>query len=161
MGKGILMSNINDKAKIKAQIYRLLGQYFEVSEPSFDPLTDRVALSVPTYGANDVVEALESLLGGWPTIGTKVCQVEEKIAGMLGIRNAIMVSSGGAANFLSLYLLSSPYAHASDRLKTGDEIITPAVTWITTVAPIIQVGCVPGLVDVNLGPYDIALEQLK
>ena len=155
------MSNTNNKARIKAQIYRLLGQYFEVSEPPFDPVTHRVALSVPTYGANDVIEALDSLLGGWPTVGPKVRQVEDKIAGMLGVRNAIMVSSGGAANFLSLYLLASPYAHAGDRLKPGDEIITPAVTWITTVAPIIQVGCVPVLVDVNLSTYDIDLEQVE
>lgn len=149
------------KQQIQAQIHQLLREYYEVPEPPFDPAAHRVALSAPTYGADDVAEALDSLLTGWPTMGPKVRQVEDKIASLLDVKHAIMVNSGGSANFLSLFLLTSPYAQRVHRLGPGDKVITPAVTWSTTVAPIIQVGCVPILVDVNLGTYDISVEQIE
>ena len=72
-----------------------------------------------------------------------------------------MLNSGGSANFLILYLLSSVYAKKKDKLKVGDEIITPAVTWSTTIGPIIQNGLVPKLVDVNLSTYDINVELIE
>lgn len=149
------------KQRIKVHIHQLLREYFEIPEPPFDPATHRVTLSALTYSADDVAEALDSLLIGWPTIGPKVRQVEDKIANLLGVRHAIMVNSGGSANFLSLYLLTSPYVRPDRCLRPGDEVITPAVTWLTTVAPIIQVGCIPVLVDVNLGTYDICAKQVE
>ena len=72
-----------------------------------------------------------------------------------------MLNSGGSANFLILYLLSSVYAKKKDKLNVGDEIITPAVTWSTTIGPIIQNGFVPKLVDVNLSTYDINVELME
>ena len=60
-----------------------------------------------------------------------------------------------------MYLLSSIYAHSYHRLKPGDEIITPAVTWSTTVSPILQAGCVPVIVDINLGTYDINTDKIE
>ena len=71
-----------------------------------------------------------------------------------------MLNSGGSANFLILYLLKSPYAK-KDKLNDGDEVITPAVTWSTTVAPIIQNNLKPVLADVNLSTYDINFDSIK
>ncbi len=149
------------KEEIKEQIYELLKEYYLIPEPPFDPNTGRVFLSAPSFNGDDVAEAMDSLLSGWPTIGPKTRQVEDRICSLTGVKNAVMVNSGGSANFLILYLLSSPYASTVHRLRSGDEIITPAVTWSTTVAPIIQTGCVPVFVDVNLETYDINVEQIE
>ena len=111
-------------------------------------------LSVIQYDENDIINCINTLTRGWPTIGKEVEIVEKKIEKYLNIKNAIMLNSGGSANFLILYLLSSVYAKKKDKLKVGDEIITPAVTWSTTIGPIIQNGLVPKLVDVNLSTYD-------
>ena len=118
-------------------------------------------LSVIQYDENDIINCLNTLTRGWPTIGKEVEIVEKKIEKYLNIKNAIMLNSGGSANFLILYLLSSVYAKKKDKLNVGDEIITPAVTWSTTIGPIIQNGFVPKLVDVNLSTYDINVELME
>ena len=71
---------------------------------------NKFPLSVTQYDENDVVNLLRTLTKGWPTIGTEVKKVEVKIQKLLKIKNAIMLNSGGSANYLMLYLLQSPYA---------------------------------------------------
>lgn len=155
------MQNDKQKLDIQLKINKLLKDYFDVPEAPFDPETGRIELSSPTYNGEDVAEALDSILKGWPTIGPKVRQAEDRMVLLTSIKNAIMVNSGASANFLALYILTSPYAKPEHRLKPGDEIITPAVTWSTTVGPIIQAGCVPVFADVNLGTYDINAGQIE
>ncbi len=155
------MSTTERKAAIKSEISRLLEEYYSLPEGPFDPSRSVVALGAPTYDGADVADALAAILEGWPTKGPRVERAEERAASMLGTRHAVMVSSGGAANLLALYLFSSPYVEAEKRLKPGDEVITPAVTWATTVSPIIQIGCVPVLVDVHLGSYDLKVDEIE
>ena len=122
---------------------------------------NNLPLSVIQYDATDIVNCLDTLTRGWPTIGKEVENVEKKIQKLLKIKNAIMLNSGGSANFLILYLLCSVYAKKNDKLNFGDEVLTPAVTWSTTVGPIIQNNLIPVLVDVNLSTYDINAELLE
>ena len=122
---------------------------------------NKLPLSVIQYDAQDIINCLNTLTRGWPTIGKEVLNVEKKIQKLLKIKNAIMLNSGGSANFLILYLLCSVYAKKKDKLNKGDEVITPAVTWSTTVSPIIQNNLVPVLVDVNLPTYDINAELME
>ena len=122
---------------------------------------NNLPLSVIQYDATDIVNCLDTLTRGWPTIGKEVENVEKKIQKLLKIKNAIMLNSGGSSNFLILYLLCSVYAKKNDKLNFGDEVLTPAVTWSTTVGPIIQNNLVPVLVDVNLSTYDINAELLE
>ena len=122
---------------------------------------NKFPLSVTQYDENDVVNLLRTLTKGWPTIGTEVKKVEVKIQKLLKIKNAIMLNSGGSANYLMLYLLQSPYAKKKHKLKRGDEILTPAVTWSTTVGPIIQNNFVPVLLDVNLSTYDLNVKLIE
>ena len=122
---------------------------------------NKLPLSVIQYDATDIVNCLDTLTRGWPTIGKEVENVEKKIQKLLKIKNAIMLNSGGSSNFLILYLLCSVYAKKNDKLNFGDEVLTPAVTWSTTVGPIIQNNLVPVLVDVNLSTYDINAELLE
>tara|TARA_B100000242_G_C43037752_1_gene483902 strand:- start:719 stop:1987 length:1269 start_codon:yes stop_codon:yes gene_type:complete len=118
-------------------------------------------LSVIQYDQTDVFNCLKTLLRGWPTIGNEVLNVEKKIKKLLNSKNAIMINSGGSANFLILYILRSNYAKKKDKLNYGDEVITPAVTWSTTVSPIIQNGLTPVFVDVNLYNYDINPDKIE
>lgn len=149
------------KNQIKSDILAQLKKFYDVKKDEFIPGKTKIPLSYNTYGADDVFEALESFLSGWPTIGKKVEKCEEKLKNFLGVKNAIMVSSGGAANFLVLNFLTSPFVDDKIRLNPGDEIITPAVTWSTTVSSIIQAGCVPVLADVNPGTYDINIDEIR
>lgn len=123
----------------------------------------RVALSAPAYDAGDIMAAVETLLDGWPTLGPPVAEVEAALAEYLGVRNAVMVSSGGAANLLTLLYATSPFALPAHRLRPGDEVIVPAVAWSTTVTPLLACGCVPVYADSAPGELNVdvaALEEL-
>ena len=122
---------------------------------------NKLPLSVIQYDETDIINCLDTLTRGWPTIGKEVLKVEKKIEKLLKIKNAVMLNSGGSANFLILYLLTSVYAKKNDKLNPGDEVLTPSVTWSTTVSPIIQNNLVPVLVDVNLSTYDINVELME
>lgn len=146
------------REQIKRELRERLREYYAQEVGAFDPARDPLPLSSPAYDGDDVFEALEALLDGWPTLGPRVRAVEDKVAGLLGVKNAIMVSSGAAANHLVLQLLASPHADPVARLRPGDEILTPAVTWPTTVTAIVQAGFIPVLLDVE--PDTHALDPL-
>ena len=111
-----------------------------------EPGRTRIPISVPSYEVAEIMEALDSLTSGWVTMGARVKRFEEMWAEYNGVRHGVMVNSGSSANLLALSALG---------LKPGDEVITPALTWATTVFPIAQVGAVPVLVDVDPGTYNI------
>jgi CDP-6-deoxy-D-xylo-4-hexulose-3-dehydrase len=136
---------------LRASIDDLIRQHFELI-PSLPD--QECPLSVPLYGAEEVSGALESLLEQNVTMGTKVRAFEQKFAALVGTKHAIMVNSGSSANLLALAVLASPSLPGA--LREGDEVIVPAVTWSTTLAPILQHGCVPVLVDVD--PYTLNLQ---
>jgi CDP-6-deoxy-D-xylo-4-hexulose-3-dehydrase len=125
----------------------------------FHPRETRIPLIATSYGVEEVWEALDSMIEGRVTMGEKVARFEAAFASYLGVRHAVMVNSGSSANLLALAVLTSP---ASERpLHTGDEVITPAVTWATTVWPIAQQGLVPVLVDVEPHSFNIDPEQIE
>jgi len=150
-------------AELKNKFLLELKKIYDTNsaDEKFVPGVTKIPLSCRTYEAEDVAESLEAILSDWPTMGKKVEKCEEKLAAYLNVKNAIMTSSGGAANFLILNFLTSPFVNEKDSIAPGDEIITPAVTWSTTVSPIIQVGCVPVLADVNMGTYDIKTDEIE
>ena len=127
--------------------------------PTFIPGQTRIPLSVPTYGAEEVVEALDSLVSTWVTMGKKVKSFESAFAQYLGTQHALMVNSGSSANLLALSVLTNPTL--SNPLIPGDEIITPAVTWATTVFPIVNVGALPVLVDVGQRSFNLDPEEVE
>lgn len=124
-----------------------------------EPLPDdECPLSVALYGAEEVSDALDCLLDQHVTMGRRIAEFEERFAAFIGSRHAIMVNSGSSANLLAISVLAS--GRLPNGLRPGDEVIVPAVTWATTVAPILQLGCIPVLVDIdeetlNLRPADL------
>ena len=127
--------------------------------PPFRHGETRIPLIAPGYGWEEVWEALDSLLSGRVTMGEKVRSFEAAFARYLGVRHAVMVNSGSSANLLALAALTSPLLERP--LAPGDEVITPAVTWATTVWPIAQAGLTPVLVDVDAASLNIDPEQIE
>lgn len=136
--------------EIAGLVERYMAVYDEPRE--FVRGKTRISLNVPTYGAAEVVEALDSLMSTWVTMGAKVKAFEEMFAEYVGQRYGVMTNSGSSANLLALSCLG---------LKPGDEVITPALTWATTVFPIAQVGAVPVLVDVDRESYNISPKAIE
>ena len=140
---------------LRGQIHALVVQHFESIGP---PPPDECPLSVALYGSDEVIGALDCLLDQNVTMGARVREFERDFAAFTGSRHAIMVNSGSSANLLALSALCSDKLPGG--LRAGDEVIVPAVTWSTTIAPVLQMGCVPVLVDIdertlNLRPEDL------
>jgi len=128
-------------------------------KPAFLPGRTRIPLNVPSFGWKEVWEALDSLLSTQVTMGKKVRQFEAMFAEYIGVEHAIMVNSGSSANLLALSILTNPLL--SGQLQPGDEVITPAVTWATTVFPILNVGLLPVLVDVDLRTFNLIPQEVE
>ena len=152
---------MSETTDIKRQIEGLVKEHFAVtcSKEKFVPGKTRIPLIGPSYDWEEVVEALDSFLSTQVTMGQKVGQFESMFAEYVGTRYASMVNSGSSANLLALSVLTNP--SLDNRIEAGDEIITPAVTWATTVWPIINCGAVPVLVDVDLETFNIETVEIE
>ena len=139
------------------QIEPLVKEYF--AQTKQNPENLRVPLSVPGFGWQEVLEALDSLLSTRVTMGDKVRQFERAFASYVGMEHGIMVNSGSSANLVALSVLASP--NLGRRIQPGDEVITTPVTWSTTVFPILQIGAVPVFVDVDLETYGLDLDRVE
>jgi CDP-6-deoxy-D-xylo-4-hexulose-3-dehydrase len=139
------------QAALTAQIRTLVTLYF--AQPVPQPDGPRLPLHVPSYGADEVNEALDCLLSTRVTMGDKVRRFERLWAEYLGVREAVMVNSGSSANLVAAAALVNPTRPRP--LAPGDEVIVPAVAWSTTYFPLVNVGLIPVLVDVDLDTFTI------
>ena len=118
-----------------------------------------VPVSGKVLDADDFVALVDSSLDGWLTAGRFTEEFERELAKFVGARSSVFVNSGSSANLVALSGLTSP--KLGDRaLKPGDEVLTVAMGFPTTVNPIIQNGLKPVVVDVELGTYDVKSEML-
>jgi CDP-6-deoxy-D-xylo-4-hexulose-3-dehydrase len=113
----------------------------------FNPDAPVVRLHEPTFGPDEINAALECMLTTHVTMGRKVKAFEREFADHFGWRHGVMNNSGSSANLLAIAGLANPAAR--DGLKPGDEVIVPALSWSTTVWPLIQLGLVPVIVDID------------
>ena len=141
------------------KISRLLQQHFENSREEFIPGKTKISIADPTYGFAEVNEALDSLLSTWVTMGKKVKKFENSFARYIGSKYSVMVNSGSSANLLALSILTNP--KFSKRIKLGSEVLTPAVTWATTIFPIANVNLVPSFIDVDLENFNLDVDKLR
>jgi len=137
---------------------KMLTDYFDEKKEKFIPNKTTIPLISPSYGKEEILESFSSLLSTWVTMGAKVSKFENHFARYIGTKYAVMVNSGSSANLLALSILSDP---SISKIKKGSEIITPAVTWPTTVYPMINVGLKPVFVDVDLGTYCINVKEME
>jgi CDP-6-deoxy-D-xylo-4-hexulose-3-dehydrase len=149
-------------AVLRKQILALTAEYHAEAFPAreFVPGTSAVPVSGKVIGPEDICSVVESALDGWFTTGRFAKEFERKLAKFVGVRSASLVNSGSSANLVALSALTSP--KLGDRaLKPGDEVITVAAGFPTTVNPILQNRLVPVFLDVTLPTYEIDVTRLE
>ena len=148
--------------ELREQILQLTRAYHAAQWPAKDfvPGQSAVPVSGRVFDADDVASLVDSGLDFWLTTGRFADAFEEQFAAWMESRFAILVNSGSSANLLALTTLTD--ASLGDRrLRPGDEVITLATGFPTTVNPILQNGCVPVFVDVELGTYNVDVQALE
>ena len=148
--------------QLREQILDLVEQYHAVAFPErpFVPGVSPVPVSGKVFDSADMRSLVDSSLDFWLTTGRFAEQFEQDFAERMGVRFAKLCNSGSSANLLAMTALTSPRLK-DRRLVPGDEVITAAVGFPTTVNPIIQNGLVPVFVDVDLGTYDANVEAIE
>jgi len=126
----------------------------------FVPGVSPVRVTGKVFGTEELMAAYEATSEFWLTAGHFAEDFEKKLREFLGVRHALMVNSGSSANLLALSSLTSP-SLGERRLKAGDEVITVAAGFPTTVTPIIQNQLTPVYVDVELGSYVASFEAIE
>lgn len=126
----------------------------EWNEGGYIPYAGRV------YDSAEMVNLVDSALEFWLTAGRYTEAFEERLAGYLGVRYCSMVNSGSSANLLAFMALTSPLL-GDRRIERGDEVITVAAGFPTTVSPVIQYGAVPVFVDVTIPQYNVDVHMLE
>lgn len=112
-----------------------------------------------SWNEKEFTAILDVLMDDHMTMGVRTTKFEEIWSDFVGSRGALMVNSGSSANLLALSALASP--DLPNGLRHGDEVIVPAVTWSTSVFPIVQMGCVPVFVDINLDTLNLDTQVLS
>jgi CDP-4-dehydro-6-deoxyglucose reductase, E1 len=126
----------------------------------FVPGETTVPVSGKVLDAEDIACLVDSSLDGWLTSGRFTAEFQRALAQYVGARSATFVNSGSSANLAALSALTSPKI-GPRRLRPGDEVLTVAAGFPTTVNPILQNGLKPVFVDVEIGTYDAVAEQLR
>jgi CDP-6-deoxy-D-xylo-4-hexulose-3-dehydrase len=149
---------------LKVQFEKILSDVRNAFQNQTPKAFIRGETAVPVSGkvldADDYVALVESSLDGWLTAGRFHEEFERGLARYVGVRNALFVNSGSSANLVALSGLTSPKL-GKKALKPGDEVITVAAGFPTTVNPIIQNGLIPVFVDIEIGTYDAIIDQVR
>lgn len=143
---------------VPRSIINSIKKKFETND-EFIPGQSKVRLIEPAFGADEIIEALDSLLTTNVTMGKKVKKFERLFSKYLNVRFSAMVNSGSSANLIALSALTNPWF--PKRVKKNTEVITPAVTWATTVYPITNLNLKPKFVDINLENFCMDTENLE
>jgi CDP-6-deoxy-D-xylo-4-hexulose-3-dehydrase len=145
-----------DKASIRKQILELVSQYAALSYAprEFVPGQTPIPASGKVIGEAELVNMVDASLDGWLTTGRFNTAFEERLADFVGTRYALTTNSGSSANLLAFSALTSPQL-GERALKPGDEVITVAAGFPTTVNPMLLYGMVPVFVDIHIPTYNI------
>jgi CDP-6-deoxy-D-xylo-4-hexulose-3-dehydrase len=147
--------------ELRSEVVRLARQYFE-SKPvqPFVPGETYIPPSGKVMDGEDCAHLVDASLDMWLTAGRFADRFEEELAARFGSRFAKLTVSGSAANLLAFACLTS-WKLKDKRIKPGDEVITVAAGFPTTVTPIVQYGCIPVFVDVDLATHNVDVELLE
>ena len=151
------------KEELKAQILELTREYYNevhAQKKEFEPGKSFVHYGGRFFNDEEMVNLVDSSLDFWLTQGPWTHKFERRLADWLGVKFCAVTNSGSSANLLAFYTLTS-HKLGDRRIKKGDEVITVAAGFPTTVTPIIQYGAIPVFVDVALPGFDIDVNQLE
>jgi CDP-6-deoxy-D-xylo-4-hexulose-3-dehydrase len=146
----------DDILEIRSKILSLVNDYSNINfkEKEFIPGVSDVSVSGKVIGASELKNMVEASLDGWLTTGRFNEQFEKKLANFLGVKCLLTVNSGSSANLIAFSTLTSPKLKER-AIQKGDEVISVAAGFPTTVNPIIQFGAVPVFIDVKIPTYNI------
>ena len=158
----MVQSGIELSENLEVRIDQLVAEATAELHPakSFMAGETNIPVTGKVFGSAELRAATKASLEFWLTSGPYTEEFESRFAKVVGMRHAFMVNSGSSANLLALSSLTSP-AHGDRALKPGDEVITVAAGFPTTVTPILQNGLVPVYVDVDPETYVAIDEQLE
>ena len=153
---------MDDQEQFKKEIYQKIDQIFELREKDqkFIPGETLVRYAGSVYDQAEVKAMVSAILDGWFGLGKKGEEFEQGIAQYLGAKGSILTNSGSSASLLVVAGLMSTMLPEIERLTKGDEIITPACGFPTTVNPALILGLVPVFLDVNPETYNIEADDL-
>ncbi len=153
---------MNKKEQLHAEILRKVKDYYQEAFPAqpFVAGKTRVNYGGRHFDEKELINLVDSSLEFWLTSGRYVKQFEERLSKFIGVKHTILTNSGSSANLLAFMALTQEEL-GERRIKRGDEVITVAAGFPTTVAPILQYGAVPVFVDVELETYNLDCSQLE
>lgn len=152
------MSEKEAREQILAQVSEYCDRFHNVKK-EFEP-GDRISYASRVYDHEEMVNLVDSSLEFWLTSGRYTEEFEKSLGEYLGVKYVSLVNSGSSANLCAFMALTSPLL-GERKIGRGDEVITVAAGFPTTVTPIIQYGAVPVFVDVNIGQYNIDVSKLE
>lgn len=159
------MANWTNEAEAREQIKTLVAEYYhDFKEPmeskeNFKP-GDRVSYASRVYDEKEMQSLTDAMLDFWLTTGRFSKEFEKNFAEWIGVKFAHLVNSGSSANLIAFSVLTAPEL-GERQIKRGDEVITVACGFPTTITPILQYGAVPVFVDVSIPQYNIDTTQLE
>ena len=156
------MKAFKNEEDARTQIKKLIREYFfefKTKNISFKP-GDRISYASRVFDEKEMCALTDAMLDFWLTTGRFSEQFEKEFAQWIGVKYARLVNSGSSANLIAFSVLTAPELRER-QIKRGDEVITVACAFPTTVAPILQYGAVPVFVDVTVPQYNIDVTQLE
>lgn len=146
----------------RGEILSLVQEYAERFHNQKNPFSegDRIPYASRVYDSEEMVKLVDSALDFWLTSGRYTDEFEQKLANFLGVKHCSLVNSGSSANLCAFMALTSPLL-GERKVKRGDEVITVAAGFPTTVTPMIQYGAVPVFVDVTIPQYNIDVFEME
>lgn len=150
------------RKEIRKEIFDKVAEFYNLRESheKFFPGKTRIDYAGRVYDEKEIISLVDSALDFWLTAGRYAKKFEEKFAKFLGMKYCLLTNSGSSANLLAISTLTSPKL-GSKRLKPGDEVITTACCFPTTISPIIQNNLIPVFIDVDLGTYNIQVDKIE
>ncbi len=152
----------NNEAQARREIRQMVAAYYEeFKKPKQDfKEGDRISYASRVYDEKEMCALTDACLDFWLTSGRFCDEFEAKFAEWIGVKYASLVNSGSSANLLAFMALTAPEL-GKRRIQVGDEVITVACGFPTTIAPVIQYGAVPVFVDITIPQYNIDVSMLE
>jgi len=153
----------DDETVLREEIFDKIKKIFQLksSQTIFTPGKDIVRYAGAVYDHEEVESMVTAILDGWFGVGKYTHRFETELSKFLDVKKVIMTNSGSSANLLAVSALLSIQLDERSRLKPCDEVITPALTFPTTLNPVLQYNLVPVLLDVDARTYNIQADDLE
>ena len=156
------MADWQNETEAREQIKALVSEYYQTFKKDKDTFKpgDRISYASRVFDEKEMCALTDAMLDFWLTTGRFAEQFEKEFAQWIGVKHAQLVNSGSSANLIAFSVLTAPEL-GERQIKRGDEVITVACAFPTTVAPILQYGAVPVFVDVTVPQYNIDVTKLE